>query len=146
MLFDGLAVSCVEIHSLYWQSVQSCQFFCLYHDGVCVRFACDLLVELVTRLKNAEDQMWDNVEKDDDLMKDLLQIPLHSFVSGKQQTDAIERVLNGLKRKIAMFKWQYRELLELISSTAVQNAGERIQTLPRQCTKPGGRSRFIELI
>ena len=82
---------------------------------------------LLSRLEQAEDQMWSNLENDEDLMKGILQIPMHSFESGKRQMDAIERVLNGLKRKIAMFKWQYRELLELVSSTTIQNAGKRIQ-------------------
>ncbi|OEH78244.1 hypothetical protein cyc_03097 [Cyclospora cayetanensis] len=81
------------------------------------------LAELLTRLERAEDQLWSNVEKDDELVADLLKIPLRSFMTSQRQADAIERVLNGLKRKIAMFKWQYRELLELISSTAVGNAG-----------------------
>lgn len=102
--------------------------FSLY--GPCFALACILCfltAELVTRLKSAEGEMWTNVEKDDTLMKNLLQIPLHSFELGKHQTDAVERVLNGLKRKVAMFKWQYRELLELISSTALQNAGMRAQ-------------------
>ncbi|KAL8455781.1 hypothetical protein Emag_000355 [Eimeria magna] len=90
------------------------------------------LTDLVDRLKNAESEMWSTVEKDEQMVKYLLQIPLRSFESGKQQANAIERVLSGLKRKIAMFKWQYREVLELISSTAIQNAGatrERLGTL-----------------
>lgn len=84
-----------------------------------------LTADLVERLEQAEDEMWSNVERDHDLMNALVQIPMNSLELGKQQTDAIERVINGLKRKIAMFKWQYRELLELISSTAIQNAGEK---------------------
>ncbi|XP_026191355.1 uncharacterized protein LOC34619850 [Cyclospora cayetanensis] len=92
--------------------------------GRCTQSVCGVCsAELLTRLERAEDQLWSNVEKDDELVADLLKIPLRSFMTSQRQADAIERVLNGLKRKIAMFKWQYRELLELISSTAVGNAG-----------------------
>ncbi|KAL8271948.1 hypothetical protein Esti_004072 [Eimeria stiedai] len=90
------------------------------------------LTDLLDRLKSAESEMWSTVEKDEQTVKHLLQIPRRSFESGKEQANAIERVLSGLKRKIAMFKWQYREVLELISSTAIQNAGatrERLGTL-----------------
>lgn len=86
---------------------------------------CGATGDLVERLERAEDDMWTNVERNHDLMKELAQIPVNSFELGKQQADAIERVINGLKRKIAMFRWQYRELLELISSSAVQNTCEK---------------------
>ncbi|KAL8440012.1 hypothetical protein Efla_004928 [Eimeria flavescens] len=104
------------------------------------------LTDLVARLKHVESAMWRTVEKEEGLMKDLLQVPLHSLESGKQQADAIERVLTGLKRKIAMYKWQYRELLELISSTAVQNAGATRERLGALCMRVSDAVRMVSVI
>lgn len=104
------------------------------------------LADLVERLEHAEDEMWTTLERDNDLMKELMQIPMNSLELGKQQTDAIERVINGLKRKIAMFRWQYRELLELISSTAIQNAGATRERLGKLRMRVSDAVRMVSVI
>ncbi|CDJ56546.1 hypothetical protein, conserved [Eimeria maxima] len=104
------------------------------------------LADLVGRLEHEENEMWSTVEKDHDLMKELVQIPMNSLELGKQQTDAIERVINGLKRKIAMFRWQYRELLELISSTAIQNAGATRERLGKLRMRVSDAVRMVSVI
>lgn len=93
------------------------------------------------RVCTEEQSIWKGLQAESSLFQELLDTPLRAMVSGQQQARAIEGVVSGLRRTVAMLKWQYRELLELLSSTALQERGKREDSSCKQRfsgrTRPG---------